>query len=549
MTRRRTTEEFITKSREIHGDKYDYSLVNYQGEDVKVSIICPEHGEFVQRAGNHIRKGGKPNKGAGCPICANKTRNKNNKKTHEQTLKEIEERNKKYPPVYFCEGEKYTTAKKKYKWVCEEDHVWESKFGDTILNGHGCPICAKGHREQTMLERYGAKHTLQSSSIREKWRQTIKRMFNVENPSKSTTIKDKKIQISLDKYGVPSYFQRHWSEETVEKVNNKEWLIEQHHINKRTIDDIAHELNISDTTLGRYFHSHNINILRFPKSNSEKQVGEYLSLFDIEIKPSDRSIIPPQELDIYIPSKKLAIELDGIRWHSELQGKDKHYHLNKTIQCEQRSVRLIHIFENEWIHKQEIVKSRLNNMLNNNKAIYARKCKIVNVVTSTERLFLNNTHIQGSRPSSIALGLTYNDELVSIMTFGKSRYNKNYQYELIRFSSKLGTSVVGGASKLFKHFIKLFTPNSVISYADKRWNTGNVYTQLGFTFSHNSEPNYYYFHITQPNILHSRVQFQKHKLSRQLEIFDPYLTEWENMQLNGYDRIWDCGNAVFVWRN
>lgn len=543
MTKKLTTEEFISKSRRIHGNKYDYSLVDYQGENVKVHIICPKHGKFVQRAGNHVR-------GAGCSLCANETRNRNSKKTHEHALREIEERNKKYPPVYFCEEEKYTTAKKKYKWICENGHIWKSLFGDTVLGGHGCSICAKERREQTMLEKYGAKHTLQSPIIRKKWERTIKQKFGVSNPSKSPDIKDKKIQTIIDKYGVPFHFQKHWSEETREKINNEGWLNEQHNIKKRTIFDIASELNVSDTTLGRHFHRYDIEVHRYPKSDNEKQLGNFITQLNIEFETNNRTILGNrQELDIYIPSHNLAIELNGIRWHSELQGKGKYYHLTKTKLCEQNNTRLIHIFENEWMFKQEIVQSRLKNIFKQNKTIYARKCDVVTVPSDISRQFLNSTHIQGARPSSTSLGLLYNNELVSIMTFGKSRYDKKQQWELIRFSSKLNTNVIGGASKLFKHFIRAYSPESVISYADKRWNTGGVYTQLGFQFSHNSSPNYYYFHITTPHLLHSRVQFQKHKLENKLEMYHPQLSEWDNMINNYYDRIWDCGNGVYIWNN
>ena len=164
----------------------------------------------------------------------------------------------------------------------------------------------------------------------------------------------------------------------------------------------------------------------------------------------------------------------------------------------------------------------------------------------TETPFLHNNHIQGYTASSISYGLTHNEELVSVMTFSKSRYTKKYEYELIRFCSKLDTNVVGGASKLFKHFINQHSPNTIVSYSDKSWNTGNVYTILGFKYSHTSAPNYHYFKPGN-TILQSRLQFQKHKLSSKLDNFNSVLSEWDNMKNNGYNRIWDCGNDVFVW--
>ena len=130
------------------------------------------------------------------------------------------------------------------------------------------------------------------------------------------------------------------------------------------------------------------------------------------------------------------------------------------------------------------------------------------------------------------------------MTFGKCRFNKKYEWELLRFCNKLGYHIPGGASKLLTYFERTYKPKSLISYADRRWSQGKLYRALGFNLDHVSEPNYWYFN----NIfsLESRIKYQKHKLKDILEKFDPNLTEVENMIMNGYHRIFDCGNLVFV---
>jgi hypothetical protein len=131
------------------------------------------------------------------------------------------------------------------------------------------------------------------------------------------------------------------------------------------------------------------------------------------------------------------------------------------------------------------------------------------------------------------------------MTFGKSRFNKKYKYELLRFCNKLGYHIPGSASKLLKYFERNYKPKSLISYADRRWSRGNVYEKLGFKMIGKSKPNYWYFKLTS-NIRYSRINFQKHKLKDILEKFDETLSESENMKLNGYNRIYDCGNLVYV---
>ena len=177
------------------------------------------------------------------------------------------------------------------------------------------------------------------------------------------------------------------------------------------------------------------------------------------------------------------------------------------------------------------------------KTVYARKCQIKEVDSKTSKEFQKAKHIQGAVNSKINLGLYYQDELVSLMTFTKCRFDKKHEWELLRFCNKLGYHIPGSASKLLSYFEENYKPTSLVSYADRRWSQGKVYEKLGFKFSHASSPNYWYW----KNIEHlqSRVQFQKHKLKGLLENFDESKTEVENMKANGYNRIFDCGNLVY----
>lgn len=283
------------------------------------------------------------------------------------------------------------------------------------------------------------------------------------------------------------------------------------------------------------------------KSKAEIEIAEFLNLYNIKTVNNNKSIINPLELDIFIPDKKLAIEYDGIYWHSEINGKDRNYHLTKTNLCNEKGIQLIHIFEDEWINKKEICKSVLLSKLGKfENRIYARKCIIKEINTKDKNEFLENNHLQGKDKSSIKLGLFYNNELVSVMTFGRRKITGKSSFELIRFCSKLNTQVIGGANKLFKYFINNYwDEKEITTYADKRWSNGKLYEKLGFSLHHESSSNYWY--IENGNRIH-RVSFQKHKLKNKLEEFNYNLTEWENMQMNGYDRIWDCGNFVFKYK-
>ena len=189
--------------------------------------------------------------------------------------------------------------------------------------------------------------------------------------------------------------------------------------------------------------------------------------------------------------------------------------------------------------------SILNNKIGNNNKIFARKCSIKQLNNLDYKNFCNDNHLQGYGIAKIKLGLYYNDELVSVMSFSKSRFNKNVEYELIRFCTKLNTTVIGGASKLLNNFVLKYNPESIISYANRRWSQGHLYEKLGFEFIQNTTPNYFYFKPNE-NILFSRNMFQKHKLKDKLNKFDIKLTESENMFNNNYRRIYDSGNKVYI---
>jgi len=288
----------------------------------------------------------------------------------------------------------------------------------------------------------------------------------------------------------------------------------------------------------------------YNRSIAENEILEFCQSLSSNVQSNSRQIIKPQELDIHIPDHNLAIEYNGLFWHSSysLESEDKDYHLIKTNLCKEKGIQLFHIFENEWEdpNKQEIWKSIIKNKLGKSSKIFARKCKIKEIASKETKEFLENNHLQGSCLSSINVGLYYEDELVSLMTFGKSRFNKKVDWELLRFCNKINYSVVGAASRLFKNFLKEHT-GSIVSYADMRYSDGRLYRNLGFKFRHESNPNYFYW--KDELILESRIGYQKHKLNDKLEEFDENLTETENMYNNGYRKIYDCGNQVWIFKN
>jgi hypothetical protein len=258
-------------------------------------------------------------------------------------------------------------------------------------------------------------------------------------------------------------------------------------------------------------------------------------------------MIKPYELDIFIPKLKLAFEFNGLYYHNEIH-KPNNHHLNKTILCDENHIQLFHIYEDDWIYKQNIIKSMILNKLGKTpNKIYARKTSIKEINDNKlVKDFLNNNHLQGYIASSIKIGLYYNDELISLMTFGKRRValgSKNdNSYELLRFCSKLNTNVVGGANKLFKYFIKNYDTKEIITYADRSHSNGNLYEKLGFNFIGYTDTNYHYII---DGIRHHRFNYRKDKLVKQG--FDKNKSEHQIMLERKIYRIYNSGNMKFIY--
>lgn len=465
--------------------------------------------------------------------------------------------------------------------------------------------CRKCKMKKNLLEKYGVENVFQLKDIKEKIKNTNLEKYGVDNPSKNEEIKNKKIETSkknfgtdyplssqivknksketlIKKYGIDNiskieYIKRK-KEDTCFKNNGVKYISQSENFKDRIKQKILIFLKnkygvinyINDDYIfycEKCNKNFNINkrvyqtrrelgvkictfcnpIGSFSISGEEKNLRDFIKEnYDKKII-SNEKIILPYEIDIFLPDLKLAFEFNGLYWHSEIY-KNSNYHFNKTEECEKKGIKLIHIYEDDWLYKQNIVKSRILNLLGKSEKIFARKC-IVKEINDNEiiRNFLNNNHIQGYVGSKIKIGLFYNEELISIMTFGNLRKSmgqesKENTYEILRFCNKLNINVVGGASKLFNFFIKNYNPKEVISYADRSWSNGNLYTKLGFILEHKTKPNYYYI-IN--GIRKYRFNFRKDKLVK--KGYDSNKSEHEIMLEKEIFRIYDSGSFKFKY--
>jgi hypothetical protein len=334
-------------------------------------------------------------------------------------------------------------------------------------------------------------------------------------------------------------------------LENRESLLSLYETN--TMQDIAESLGTTKGTVSRWFETHNIEAKasnsyerKIKKvSTEENELLNYIqSIYTEELIQSNRSILNGKELDIYIPAKNIAIEYNGLYSHhykpwedKDSLRKDNNYHLTKTLDCEKQGIQLLHFYSDEWKFKRPIVECIIKSKLELNDRIYARKCNIISVNTEYKNYFLNEYHMQGEDKSSIKLGLEYRGDIVAIMTFAKSRFNKKYTWELTRFCVRGGISVVGGFSKLLKTFRRNYD-GSIVSYADRRYSNGNVYKTNGFQLIGVNKPSYYY---VDKNFIrrYNRMRFQK----KYIGAYD--CTEYEKARSMGFEKIWDCGTLTF----
>ena len=303
--------------------------------------------------------------------------------------------------------------------------------------------------------------------------------------------------------------------------------------------------HFNEITLSNFYKEQNCGKCDLNASDLEYEVRNILDLYNIDYVPNSKDIIPPYEIDLYLPKYKLAIEVNGFPSHTEnIGGKDRKYHLMKTGKCRKNGIQLFHIFIDELIYKKNLIVNKilyLTGKINSRK--YARNCDIKEISSKEAKDFCENNHLQGYQSSSIKLGAFYNGELVSVMTFRKYIFDKeNFSYEISRFCSD--GVIVGIAGKFIKYFFEHYDFSYIISYADKRYSLGKVYEKLGFVHLKDTPPNYWYINRHTLQRIH-RFSFRKDKIKEKFDFFDENLSEWENMKMNGYDRMWDCGNLVY----
>jgi len=410
--------------------------------------------------------------------------------------------------------------------------------------------------KKTNQERYGVDCVLQLDEVKNKIKQTNRKRYGVDNAAKS--------QQSIDKLRNTKLGLRYVSIENL--PNGIEPLFNQTDysgITVRVSDNFFHwYCGDCGTGFGQALtHSKTIPTcpsctrLIYGTSKDEKEIGDYVEslLKNITVKKHHRGLIGDtnQEVDIYIPSLNIAIEYNGLYWHTEDKTGSKKYHMNKYLECQKHGVQLITIFSHQWKNKKEVVKNLLKHKLGcSDKVVYARQCVIEDVSNKEVREFYDSYHLQGHVNSSLNYALRHAGEIIAVMSFRKPRHfmsndKEELTWEITRFATKY--QVTGGASKLLTHFKRNNEWNMVKSFSDNCYSDGGLYKTLDFEVANKPRVGYGYFKTNGNEELHYRYKFNKQRLIE--EGHDPDKSESQIMAELGYQKVWDCGQTLWVLKN
>ena len=551
-------QNFINKAKEIHGDKYDYSKVEYINSDTKICIICPEHGEFWQIPYSHIS-------GCGCPQCG---RIKSNKSKTLSLSEFIEKAKEIHGDKYDYSKVEYVTNRIKVCIICpEHGEFWQEP--SSHLMGRGCSKCALNRKKnifnlsteefiEKAKETHGDKYDYSKVEYvnaktkiciicpehGEFWQEPGSHMYGCGCPECAIEKRQEKKRLSTEEF----------IEKAKEVHGNKyDYFQVDYNTAKDPVIIMCPTHGVFKQTPDAHLHGSGCPKCSNSISEPENKIYDFIANdIKLEVIKRDRNAIKPMEIDLYLPQINIGIEYNGLYWHSTKFKKNNSHLLQKTLKCKEKGINLIHIFEDEWLNKQDIVISKIRHIClkDNLPKIFARKT-IINKIDKTEgKKFLEKFHIQGDGIASLYYGAFYENNLIAVMSFKQNRIN---QWELTRFASDYNYICCGVGGKLFKHFVRENNPEIVKSFADRRWTvdeTNNLYTQLGFKFNKFINPDYKYFINGKCQRIH-KFNFRKNKLLKQYGTkyeLNENMTEKEMITKIGFLQIYDCGLIRYIWK-
>ena len=544
-------EKFIEKSKNTHGNKYDYSKVEYIDSLTKVCIICSEHGEFWQTPQAHCR-------GNGCPKCGNMNRGGIKRWDNEKFINEAK---KIHGDKYDYSNVKYINASTNIEIICLEHGIFK-QTPSNHLNGQGCPKCAgKNLSNDEVIRRFNLVHgnfydysKVEYHGIHNKVTIICPEHGEFKQTPAKHIIGQKCPLCSKINMGIKVRLSENEFINKAKKVHGDLYIYS--NIEYKTSHDKIGIICPKHGKFYQYPYDH-LQGHGCPKCGNMYSIGEmdiYQKLVNTigenNVILHDRTVLTGQEIDIFIPGVNIGIEYNGLYWHSEDKGKDKWYHYLKSKKCQEKNIKLIQIFEDEYQNKKNIVFNKLQHILNIPKIcpkIMGRKCKIKTIDNNIAKSFLDENHIQGYSNSTISIGAFFQNNLVGVMCFTKT--GKEGYWVLNRFATDMKYICQGVGGKLFKFFITEYNPIHVKSFADKRWTIdkeNNLYTKIGFKLTKELNPEYRYIDKNNPKERIHKFNLRKKTLHNHYG-FPIDMTEKEMVKELNLVKIWDCGLYKYEW--
>ena len=539
--------DFIKKARSVHGDRYDYSKVEYKDNKTRVTIICTEHGEFTQTPAKHYIK-------RGCPICSKYSHIKNPIHVVFSTEDFIEKARSVHGDKYDYSKVEYRNNRNKITIICPIHGEFE-QTPYSHLEGHGCFPCSRNRANDMM--RHSTEDFIKKAKEIHGDRYDYSKVEYVTINKNVTIICTEHGEFEQTPY---SHLKSNGCNKCTfrdlgvsQRSNTEDFIQKAKEIHGDTYDysKVEYTKNDSKVTIicpvhGEFKLTPKLHIqgsicykCTYNTSKMEIDFADFIQTFYLgEVITNSRNIIYPYELDIFLPEFNLGIEINGMYWHSE-KFKEKKAHLNKYNICKSKGIRLISIWEWEILENKIKIENFIKNLISEKIKLQARKLQIKEVGIKSQREFLDINHLQGYVPCSLALGLYQGDELIQIMTL-RAKDKKNKIFEIGRLATKIGYYIIGGAERLFKHLISLVDYEEIISYNNMDKFTGEVYERLGLSLKNITIP---YGWISDRRFV-PRYQTQKSKLIQ--KGLDKNKSESEIMRDEGFSKIYLTGVSKFV---
>lgn len=651
-----TLDEFVNRAHEIHGDKYDYSQVEYVNQRTKVKIICPVHGLFEQRPSTHLR-------GSGCPRCAHEAmRGHAYRGPGHMTTEEFIER------ARAVHGDKYDYSKAVYVNQKTPATIICPKHGEFQQNpylhytGSGCPRCAaeeyvssgqahangvagntpeaRAKRKATCLERYGAEHFWLSDVGREKmqeiyddemWRshlsevnasdevqaktiETVRDRYGVDYTWQSDIVKKEIEKTCMERYGAPkaaaspivqasidrAHFERYGVRrasalpevrEKIRKTNLERYGVPYSSMNPKISAKIRKTL-MSDECQARMRATSLKNWgVEYPmknpevfakavatkrangtlfRSNEERELADIVKTLvgDVEVLENNHSVLGTKELDVVVPSLRIAVEFNGVYWHSEAQLPDHNVHAEKARACADAGYQLITVWEDDWRLRRDVViktlahklhaVDRLREVIDCDDAdiehVFARKLTCFETSSASIAPFLDANHIQGAVTCTRVFTLVDDDGRVRAALGVRSPRNcarmhrGDGVWEIQRYVTQ--GVVPGGFTRLLAHAERELSDEGLtswVSFSDECVSSGGLYRLAGFRADKVQRPDYRYAGELTDWVRVPKERFQKKRFRDDPGlVWEDGLTEHELALRNGLYRVYDCGKVRWV---